>query len=530
MAKHWSTAHSAESKPFQFYAVALVNCFYCDEGNGTYNDLLQHHKERHAEALFVITDRMDPKMCGMCDFMDGDLSEHFKTKHDLSSTPKIFNPICYSEERIAHLLTANPVKKHQCGECNQIFDRKDEFVAHSRNSHNGQAVQSKEVIDTQIKADHLICNFCNKNNVDINRYLEHLSEHTFNFRCTMNRVCKYESLHLSQVAFHEKDVHDIDSLSFHCSIFPSWMKKKLFNTDVVFTNGLMFKSYNLLGTSFDVTELVDKFIHGFLDNEKQEAKKMFARGKSLNPIRSSSDENERLSSNETNQNRFLDDAVLNETSNNANPPVEPTPTKMIEKLGRHGESSKHRTKRDGIDKVASKSKRDSTESRLMSELRDQQELIKNLYVQGVRRDLNITDRLGTFLKLCREMDVAISRNNIESIDQCRMGIIVKLHRLDIKSLIMYQTRGKVIWSNELFKLPDNHKPWKIFIGHHMTQYYSDMWFYAMDLKKRNCLHSFKLTEHGLEVKRTLEDNEKIVLSEEQLRDHVRSTQSLRSRT
>ena len=486
--KHWSTAHSAESKPFQFYAVPLVSCFHCNEVIGTYNNLIKHHQEKYAEALFMIRDGMDPTKCGMCNSKDGDLSEHFKKMHDLSSTPKIFNPICYSDERIVELMTIN--------------------------SHIGQTVQTKELIENQIKPDHLICGYCQKNNIDINQYSDHLSKHTFKYRCTMVGVCKYESVHLSQMVFHEKIVHNIVSLDYHCSIFSNWMEKKLFNTDVVFTNGLVLKSYNLVGTSFDDTKLVDKFIRGFLDKEKQRAKKIFA------------DENKRLTSNETNRN-----GVLNATSNNLHSPVEPTPIVMSEEIGRHGEPSKSRTERDGIDNVASKNKRDSTESSLMSALKDQQELIKNLYVQGITRDLNITDRYGTFLKLCKEMGVTISRSNIESIDQRRKGIIVKLYRMDIKNLIMNQTRGQVVWSNELFELPGNQKPWKVHIGHQMTQFYLNMWFFAMDLKKRKLLHSFKLTKDGLVVKRTPEDDERIVLSEDQLHEHVSiSTQSRRSQT
>ncbi|XP_055301600.1 uncharacterized protein LOC129568082 isoform X1 [Sitodiplosis mosellana] len=532
---HWSKEHSTESKPFQFYAVALLDCFYCKKV-GSYHDLIKHHKEKHADTQFIIVEQVDQTKCGMCHFKDGDLSEHFKAKHDVNSTPKIFNPICYSEERIAEFLTINVAKKHQCDACNQIFETQDEIGAHFQNFHNSRAVQSKKFVDNRITPDHLICGHCHKK-VDSNRYLNHLSEHTVNFRCTMVSVCKYESVHLSQMAFHEKIVHDIDSLNYHCSIFPGWMKKKLFNTNMVFSNGLVLKTYNLLGTTFDDSKLLDKFIQKFLEKEKQQAKQMIeAHGEGMNLNGSSSDENRYRAANGTNLNSVPNDGNLKEAPNNANPPFETTTVTLNEEasaiaLNVNRQNDQPNIELHEVENDASGSETDSiSEPILMTALRDQQKLIKNLYVQGIPRSMNITDRNGTFLKLCKQMEVDISHSNIQSIDQCKKGFIVKLHRMDTKNLIMSQTRDKFVWSNELFKLTGSQKPWKVYINDQMTHFYAKMWFAAMDLKQKRHLHSYKLTKDGFVVKRTSRDDERVILSEEQLREYIRPVHGRRSQT
>ncbi|XP_055304953.1 uncharacterized protein LOC129569811 [Sitodiplosis mosellana] len=268
---HWFTHLDGfgDSKSFQFYAVALLSCFYCKEIR-PYHDLVKHHQEKHADALFVITDGMNAKKCGMCHFKDGDLVEHFKQKHDLNSTPKLFNPIYYSEERIAKLLSINVTKIYACGKCNEIIRTPNAIAQHSLDLHNGEAVELKEIDDNHTTPYHFICDNCH-DMVDATRYIDHLSEHTFNFRCT---VCPYQSGDLSEIAFHEKIVHDFDSLSYHCMTFPVWMKKKLLGTNVVYANGLVLKAYNLLETKFDNSDRLDMFIRSYLDGKKKQAKRL----------------------------------------------------------------------------------------------------------------------------------------------------------------------------------------------------------------------------------------------------------------
>lgn len=533
---HWLTAHLDESidKPFQFYAVALAKCFYCPTF-GTYHDLVNHHRENHANSLFVISDRINPMKCGVCAFKGSDLAEHFRVKHELSSTPKVFNPINYSEEQIDDLLSINVTKKHQCGECHQLFETQDEIGQHIHYSHFGQAVRSKQIIVNQNIPHHLICGYCNKN-IDSKRYLGHLSEHTFNFRCTM---CSHQSGDLSEIAFHEKIIHGIDSLNYHCSIFPVWMKKKLFNTNMVFDSGLVLKAYNVLNTKLDDSKYLDLFIQGFLDVNKEKAQQLIGNQQRQTILNRSIDRSVRYSMMYSDSNKGPSDTNRNVPLLSANlmaaassclaPPIATDSSDIVNEQFNQlktlveglvqtqvetGKSNQLHRQAFQIDSVS------MDERSLMGELSDQRKLVKNIYVQGICQNIGGTDRYGIFLKLCKKMGVTVSRNDIQRIDQCSKGITVKLHRIEVKKMIMNQIRDKFLWTNELFKIPKGKNPWKVRVCEHMTNFYSKMWFTAFDLKEQHRLHSFKLTEDGLVVKAKAGCSERIVLSEQQLLEYI----------
>lgn len=463
---HWLIEHLDESnsKPFQFYAVALVGCFYCDEV-GIYHDLLKHHQEKHPNTVFVVVDQKNPMKCGMCNFKDGNLAEHFTQQHHPSSVPKVFNPIYYSEERVAALLAANTTKKYQCEECNGKFETYDEIGEHFSNAHNGQTIRSKEVIDYRTTPDHVICGYCHKK-YDHHRYLAHLSEHDFSFRCT---ACSYQSGDLSDIARHEKLKHNIDSLEYHCSIFPHWIKKKLSNTNLVFDNGLVLKSYNLLETKYDDSKLLDMHIHSYLDMKKQRAKEMIEmHGTHANETFSADGWNQtskpanrndvprndnpmeipkcsvspagsasNVLNEEVNRLKSLVEELLQKTSNE--PAMNPfqrnsnlaatnqnNPVRTIDEQARRvwieQEEAANQLNRSA---VQSETKVATNGLSLTEELFDQQKLAKNVYVQGICSGDVGTDRYDVFIKLCKKMGVTIFHSSIQRIDQCPKGIVVK---------------------------------------------------------------------------------------------------------
>lgn len=228
---HWLRFHKSKCQPFQFDAIALAGCFHCEKV-GIYHDLMQHHKEHHSCQQFAIFDRIDPKKCGICDFKDGDLIDHFKTKHELVTKRNWLNPIPYSQERI------------------------DEFLSID--------LQQNINIDRK-KLSYLICGFC-KQKVDYDKYLIHFNEHKNEFMCSK---CAYRSVDLVKLVLHEKTVHKIHSLDKHCSQFSNWNKNKHLDTSLVFENGLIVKYMNVIGTTFDDSGIFEQFTNGIVKRIKE---------------------------------------------------------------------------------------------------------------------------------------------------------------------------------------------------------------------------------------------------------------------
>lgn len=164
------------------------------------------------------------------------------------------------------------------------------------------------------------------------------------------------------------------------------------------------------------------------------------------------------------------------------------------------------------------------EALLIRHLIAQRKQAKTLFVKGLSRDLNITDRYGTFIELCKKLGVTVKRCSIKRILQQATGLDVEFYRMDEKNLIMTQANINYVWSNQLFTLADDQYPWKICIRDSMTYFYAQMWFAAIKLKEQNRLHQCKLTEHGMIVQRTPNSVERVVLSEQQLMEYIQSDQ------
>ncbi|XP_055307345.1 uncharacterized protein LOC129571560 [Sitodiplosis mosellana] len=462
--EHWLTSHLNDriAHPFQFYAVDLAKCFHCAEV-GTYHDLVKHHKHQHKSKFFTISDRLNRDRCGICHFKDDNLIEHFRSSHESVSSSKIFNPVFYSEERITELLNINAEKEHRCIECSQTFETHVETYQHFAVAHADQDVNP--FVGGQSQPVYLICGFCMKI-VAVNQFLHHFKKHSYNFPCSK---CAYRSSDLAELVFHERKVHSNDSLNYHCAVFPDWLRNKFHNTKMVFPNGLVLKNFNVLGTKFDDSKLFGVFIEGILDAKKECLEQMMK----MNPA----------SSND-------------------------------------GETQKEQISQEGP--VAAPSALDAT---LIAELNKQLCLRHNLYVDGIRSCLKDIGLQNVFLKLCQQLEVNMSASDIKRIEEKNSnGMSVELHRMDLKMMILNRMKTRTIWSNELVQLSEDQTPWKISIIKELTPYYSGIWRKAVELSKRNAIHSLRITDEGLKVTRTPTEAGHTVRSEQELLDYIEKTE------
>lgn len=412
--QHFGAVHQDGSNSFQFYVVALLKCFYCEE-IGTYHSLVKHHIEKHSSQQFTVIDRINPNKCGMCCFKDGDLMEHFSIKHDLHSTRNFSNPIAYSEEWINELLTINL--------CHNIhFDQK--------------------------QPGYLICGFCGQK-VDCDQYLSHFNEHTYEFKCSH---CLYRSADFVEFILHEKNAHNVDSLDYHISLFLKTIKNKSLNTKLVFRNGLIMNNFNVVQTKFDVCKHFDEFINIFMKKKREEVKK------------------------------------------------------------RSELSSVHNT------------------LNLTQNIEAQRKLAKSLFVSNIPEMSENTDIYDLFFKLCKKLDLNVSTDDIKDIRPYESGIVVTFHQIEIKELILNNSIGKFVWSDEVLPIQEGiqeRTPFKVFctIRPHLTPYYRELWLEVLKCQlKHKDLYSYRISDNGIAIKRNSTSIEQIINTKEQLQEYVKKNE------
>lgn len=268
--EHWLTTHLDKSiaLPFQFHAVDLAKCFHCAE-IGTYHDLVEHHKSQHVDKFFTISDRFNSEKCGICHHKSGNLIAHSKSSHESMSPSQTFNPILYSDERITELIALNAEKEHRCIECSETLKTHADTYKHFAMKHSEEH-DAIPFVGVQTKPAYLICGFCMKF-IGVGQLLQHFKKHSYNFSCSK---CSYRSSDLAELVFHERKHHNNDSLKYHCTVFPDWLRNKFLNTKMVFPNGLVLKNYNVLGTTFDDSRLFGIFVEGVLDAKKERLEQM----------------------------------------------------------------------------------------------------------------------------------------------------------------------------------------------------------------------------------------------------------------
>lgn len=120
----------------------------------------------------------------------------------------------------------------------------------------------------------------------------------------------------------------------------------------------------------------------------------------------------------------------------------------------------------------------------------------------------------------------MDHKNIEDVIQCQNGIIVKFHELESKELFMSQAIGASVRSNELILLNVGQESRKLYVQHHMTQYFYDIFVAAMELRRYHRLYSYRLRENGFSVKFTATGTVHIVQSKQQLMDLVKQSNNL----
>ncbi|XP_055302403.1 uncharacterized protein LOC129568480 isoform X2 [Sitodiplosis mosellana] len=455
---HWLSGHTdlKNVKPFWFYVTGTLACFYCNFVCN-YQEMVKHHQDNHTDEPFAVVTQADPE-------------------HDGLFQSTLFNPARLSVGILGKLFAIDIHKKRQCGRCDIILETQHEMEVHQTAEHNGETISS-EYFDGQ--SAYVICDHCSCK-VDGTKFFHHIESHRYNFPCSK---CDFKTKNLIDLVVHEKDEHRTNSLNYHCFEFSERLKKQFFNSKVVFGNGLVLTNYNFKNTIYDDSEQFDTFIASLIEKMKRKFNRIMEKRQVKEP-------DSRATSRAA--------SVISNTS-------------------------------DRVDQVRSLSVdshrnpfRVSSMPSLMTELEQQNQLDNNLSVLGFPR-LRNEDLTEMFLKLCKQLKVNVSHRDIVRIYRTNgviEQVIVKFRNFETKVMVKNSAHTRDVWTNDLFKLPPNEKPTKIFINLHTTRFYGKMVSIAREARKNNNIYSYYLCKRGLIVKRTENSKERVILSNNELMDFI----------
>lgn len=267
--KHWQSAHSAAVNhslnvlPFQFYVSEIVKCYYCSK-IGNYAEVRNHHKNNHSliDPLGMVL-LNDTKACALCNSNDNDLINHFKLVHNIINKANVFNPICMSDEIVDHLLAIKIHKKLRCERCPKVCQTQDEIAMHYVNAHNGLQIKVSKC--SSDKSIHVICSYCDKL-LATDDFMEHIRNHSNSMKCA---DCKFSSANINEHVKHAASVHNtVKTINDICLAFSDMLKRKYFETKILFGNGLVLVKHNLLGTGMNDSREFGCFIKELMEAKK----------------------------------------------------------------------------------------------------------------------------------------------------------------------------------------------------------------------------------------------------------------------
>ncbi|XP_031635187.1 uncharacterized protein LOC116348348 isoform X2 [Contarinia nasturtii] len=259
---HWMLTHtkSTDSKPFRFYAVEFVACYYC-KLISTFDEVKRHQQAAHTNEPLVITNILNRQKCALCDYCADNLAYHLKTAHELVLRMNEFNLTRFTDETLSKLLAIEVYKKYKCHYCLEVCETKDNIKQHITNDHKLPIKFDTFVDNHNVK----IIAGCCESVIDLQEFLNHMADpnHVFKTYCAKCNFRTEKLDELFEFVKHQVTVHS--ALIDPDFLFRRLLKTKFWQTQVIFGNGLVLTKHNLLGTEFDDSKPFDELIEHLLN-------------------------------------------------------------------------------------------------------------------------------------------------------------------------------------------------------------------------------------------------------------------------
>lgn len=473
--QHWRLVHLAEQRPFQYQVMAKMRCMYCDF-TARFTDVSKHHQEQHSSEPFAVVNMSDSSTCGICastKLQKSELIDHFNKEHESILQHEISNPISLNDNVLSKLLPKNSTR-YQCAICDRVFETQTEMEFHHTIEHAGLEIALR-AFDC-IPEPYLICDYCQQKLIERDKYLNHIEEHCYMFKCSK---CEYQSDKLIDLIEHDKQQHRSNSLNFHCNQFCELLKKHFANTKVIFENGLVLFNHQLTNTKFGSGQILfDIFIDELMAIIQQKHEMEYGTKDEINTV---------------------------------NRDVEVMAKEAV-------------TEGTTIVPSIQKPNRPPVSARAMNakELRSQNRLINNLCIYGIPYFEN-ENKNAIFLNMCSMLQANVNKRDISRISRApgrNALLIVELKSFEVKQRILQCAYMQQLWSSDLIQLPNGMPKTRVFNNIHTTKFYGRMAKIARNAMKNQKLFIFWITKFGFLVKRTKNSPDKIVLSPNELIDYI----------
>lgn len=509
---HWLSGHTFDLPHVQPFAFAVLDmntaCFYCNK-IATLQQMLKHLKECHRNRSIAIVNPSNRNECAFCSYSDSTWLDHFQLNHKMLLENDVVNPILLTDELLSQLLAIDVHKVRKCSVCMETFQTQHQFEHHSIHEHPEQPENISQIVDTPAEM-YLICDVCQEH-IAPDVFLNHLEfEHTYEFTCTK---CDFSTDDLVNMAFHENQTHQCDSLKFHCLQFSDRLQRHYFHTRAVFGNGLTLTKHNLLNTSYNdykefrymVETIVDIKVKKFnwlmrahRRRHSEDGFELMSQTDKANGSDDDDDDDDSVSTNEL---------LLSIASSHGqvSPPTTPqVPLKSVRKA-RHP-----------------KSPINYRNPNYLKELKKQLRLLKNICIHGIPRRENENLR-EIVLRVFEKIGARISSNDISLVHRISKSdplIIVKFMKISAKQRVMIHRRKKMVLSHDVIDIPADGMPSKVHIFAQLTNYFEEMRKLAKQLMQTKRLIAYSVTRNGFVVKRTKTSSDKLVCSRDELRAYA----------
>lgn len=500
--KHWIEVHINQD-PFQFYLVEPVSYLYVDST-----------AEEHLNGSIIIYSRSDSRI------------DYIRMNYQEQMRSDIINPFPLTEEKLDALLEINFL--------NRNGDRSSGIKKEP-----GDGVDSKQLITsrlhTALNGAILICSYCNTK-VSRKMYQMHIKEHLTNLFCS---ECGVQVGCLADIFAHDEKVHGINQIDSRCTELMNQLSHAFLRTKIIFNNGLVLHNHNLIGTKLDATQIHDGFVQSLIELQKIKYLESIAPADQENDIflETTIELDSTPEQDSTSQELSSKDASAKDTSFKGSSSKDSSTKDTSFKSSSSKDSSSNGTSSKGTSSKHTSPKTTSNHSEriqenaivqeedqelLASELRKQNDIMKNLILRGIPR-IDKLDLLVTFEKFCKKINVTVNPDDIRSIDWCDNTsgtIIVKFNHLKHKTLVRKYGIDKEIWIHDLVKIPPNMKNVRILVNSQITPFYADIQKMAKNARKNGLLDSYQLNKEGLFVKRKPASKGLVVLSKDQLQNYI----------
>lgn len=509
---HWLSGHtdlSGHIHPFAFIAIDFnTACFYCDN-IGTLQQMLTHQKECHRNRSIAIVNPVDRNECAFCCYSDSTWLDHFELDHKMLLENDFVNPISLTDELLAELFAIDIHKTRQCLLCMEIFQTQHQFEDHSAREHPEQHQNAAQIVDAPSKM-YLICDVC-QGHIESDAFLNHLEDHTYDFTCTK---CDFSTDDLVNLAFHDNQTHQCNSLNFLCLQFLDRLQRHFFHTKAVFGNGLMLTKHNLLNTSYNDYNEFRYMIETMIDIKV----KKFDWLMRAHHLRHAGNDLELMS--DADNAEFNDDDMCSVSTNefllstmasshdHVSPPSPPSPPPTASASNRKARRAKFSTTHQNPN--------------YFRELKKQLRLLKNICIHGIprRKDENLRDIV---LRVFVRLGAQVSSNEISVVHRISKSdplIIVKFQKMSAKQRVMINRRNKVVLTHDVIDIPDDVMPSRVHIFAQLTNYFEEMRKMAKQYMQKRRLIAYSLTQNGFVVKRTKTSADRLVCSRDELRSFI----------